>query len=1135
MKNFCIKSLSPLLKEHHKILLIMRLSLIFTFFTILQTTAAVFSQNVSIDVKDQSMREVLKKIETQSNYRFFYNDQLSGLNNLVTLRADNKSVKEVLDELLASQQLSYRLLENNMIVIAPNEIAQQLKVTGIVTDATTGEPLAGVSVAVEGSTVGTITDAKGKYTLDLPNSNSVLIFSYVSYLTERVPANGQSVIDVKLAVDMKKLEEVVVIGYGTVKRSDLTGAVSTVKGSDLKQLASSDVNQNLQGKVAGVQVIQNSGNPAGGTTVRIRGIGTINNSNPLYVVDGIPESSIDYLAPSDVENMEVLKDASASAIYGNRGANGVILITTKKGTTGAAKFSFDMYTGIQAPWRTLSLTNAQQYATLYKEAITNNNQPMPEPEGSMLDLVAQQKSAGTDWQKEIMNFSAPVQNYSLTVSGGTDKYKYNISGTLFSQDGTIRNGNLRKFFVRAANDWNLSKFLKGGFDVSFVNAVFNNYNVNQYFGALPVAISIDPITSAWDNSTNNYGNPVYFSQVSDNPAHIINDLANAKTDQNRLHFTVYGDAKIWKGLSFKSNFGIYLNNDHLKNYLATFHINPNLLRNEAELDENRETDYGYTWSNYFNYTQSFGGHNLNLMAGMESALDHQNGMQSKAYGVPSDPSLQYLAAAQSTTPPYLTSVQGEATMISYYGRLNYSFKDKYLLTATIRRDGTSRFASGQQWGSFPSFSLGWNIKKESFLSNVAWLDALKINGGYGEVGNQASAGYYDYVTTVNNNLRYVLGPGPNQNWVNGQIPERLSNNQLHWEIAKESNIGVHATLMRNFDIEGNYFVKKTSDMIIPVPIPEYVGATSPSVNAGSMSNKGFEASATYRGKISDFNFEIGINSSWIKNTVTSLGGSTTPFDGGSINKVGNVTRTAVGNEMSSFYGLRTAGIFHSDAEAQAYTKDGVMIQPNAKAGDLKFVDRNGDGKIDGNDNTFLGSYFPKAQGGINLSLEYKGIDLKAFGQFVWGNKICDALYLWDQSVVGAMNSLTSRMDRYDPNDNPNGTGVRMIAGDPNNNMRFSDRYIEDGSYFRLKNLQLGYSLPASLISKVGIKSLRIYVAADNLFTITKYKGYEPDLGELQQANSGTVTGNTAGFTYFGVDQATWPQSRIFRVGLNLNF
>ena len=702
-----------------------------------------------------------------------------------------------------------------------NSAQQNFTIKGTVTDITTGEPIIGGTVLIEGTTKGTVTDALGNYTIEVPSQNVNLVFSYVGYLTEKIPTNGLTTIDVKLSVDVTKVQEVVVIGYGTVKKADLTGAIATVKGDDLRELATSDINANLQGKAAGVQVINNSGNPAGGTTIRIRGVGTINNANPLYVVDGIPVSAIDYLAPSDVENMQVLKDASACAIYGNRGAAGVILITTKQGASGAAKFNFDMYEGIQSPWKTLSLCNARQYSTLYREAISNANETVGEPQADMLAYVANNNSVGTDWQKVVMNFAAPEQSYTLSVSGGNEKSKYNVSGTWFRQDGTIRNGNLQKLFLRASDDFQLSSILKAGYTLSYVNAVFNNYNVNQYFGVLPVTISIDPITQPWDKSTNNYGDPEWFSQVSDNPAHIISDLANNVTTQNHIHFTAYGDIKIYKGLSFKSNFGVYMNNDHLKNYLATFDINNNLLRNVSQLNENRETDYGYTWSNYFNYDVAKGSHHVNVMIGMEAALDNQQGIQDIAYGVPSDPSLQYLSAAQSTQAPNVTSVQGEATMVSYYGRLTYSFMDKYMLTATIRDDGTSRFASSEQWGTFPSFSLGWNLKKEPFLSNIEWLTNLKILGGWGEVGNQASAGYYDYISTVVNQIRYTLGPGPTQTYVNGEIPEALSNNQLHWEVDQETNLEADISLFKNFDLTASYFVKNTSQMIIPIPVPQY--------------------------------------------------------------------------------------------------------------------------------------------------------------------------------------------------------------------------------------------------------------------------------------------------------------------------
>jgi TonB-dependent starch-binding outer membrane protein SusC len=1005
-------------------------------------------------------------------------------------------------------------------------------VSGTVLDAK-NSPLPGVSIVIKGTAKGTTTDINGAFTLSVESSESILVFSFIGFAPKEVVVGNQTALKVSLDEDITSLDEIVVVGYGELKKNDLTGAVTSVETKKITQLGTVDVNQALQGKVAGVQITPQSGAPGTPARVRIRGVGTINNSDPLYVVDGYPTNNIDFISPTDIETMEVLKDASATAIYGNRGANGVILITTKKGKSGAPVFNFTAYTGVQNPWKKLDLTDASEYATLYLEAYKNDGKDVTNPsqfsaqDYAMLQYAIDSKSKGTDWQKEVTHKNASITNYNFSVNGGTDKNRYGFSATYFDQEGTIRNTQLKKLFLRFNNDYELSKVFNAGWSMSYINVHSNSYDGSQYGGVLPTAVTTSPVTPAWDVNTNNYGIAMMFSQAV-NPVRIVDELKTRKRIDNKGVGNLYLEAKLLKGLTFRSNFGGEMYFNKINNYYPQFDISPSERRTLSNLYEERQQGYQWTWSNFFNYTKQFGEHNVNAMIGTEAQSVFNTNVNVTGYNLLNNPSqYDYIGAAKETNFQAGSSA-GQSSLMSIFGRLNYSYAGKYLLTATVRRDASSKFVKKNRVGVFPSFSLGWNVSDEAFLQDVAWLSKLKLKAGYGLVGNQGSVSNTAIYNLIAAQQRYAVGGKV----VEGRSNNRLGNPDLIWETTSMINVGTEIGLFNNkINLAVDYFDKKTSDMIVNPPMPVYVGALAPSVNAGDMRNKGVEFSIGYNNGEKVFKYDLSANMTFIKNEVVSLGPGV-PISDGNIAGIGNTTRTEKGQVLAYFYGRKTEGLFQSTEEVNAYTwtdpNTGTkkLIQPNAKPGDVKFIDVNNDGTISDLDRVKLGSALPDFTFGFNAFFQYKNFDLKMFFLGSYGNETVNGLSGWLEGSRGLYNSYATRMDRWTP-ENTNTSEPRMTAANTNGNDVFSDRHVENGSYLRLRNIQLGYNIPQSLLNKIKLRALRLYVSSDNLFTITKYTGFEPEVGDYTNGQSNPF--------FWGVDLATYPQARTVIGGINVTF
>ena len=1014
------------------------------------------------------------------------------------------------------------------LAVVPLVTFAQNTATGVVVD-DKDTPIPGVTVQVKGTTVGTITDLDGKYSIKVAE-NGILVFSFVGCETKEVVAgSGQTVFNVKLGAKDQAINEVVVVGYGTVKKSDLTGAVASVKSEQLKQTSTMNVAEALAGRAAGVSVTASSGDPGSSMKVRIRGVGSLSNSDPLYVVDGFPTGNLSNISPSDIESMEILKDASSSAIYGSRGANGVVLITTKRGKAekvGQTHVTVSSFLGSQTPWKKLQVCDAQQYATLVKESYTNSNATMDAFTQKSIDYVlAHPEFKGTDWQSEIFKASSIVQNYNINMNGGTERSTYNLSATYSSDQGLIKNSALNKYIISFNNDYQFSDKIKGSVSISYVNSEKQLYNNDMYSGSLPVAVRNSPLTSVLNSNTGTWGYDEWAHEQNSAMTTDFNQFN--KWYENRVVGNLGLSVGLTKELSFKSQFGLEVNNSKGHKFSPVYFISNEYFNSNSNLSEDRNGYTDWTWSNYMQYQTKFAGaHDLTVMLGTEAHRAIWDNINASGKDVPQNSSLQYLSASNTlATTSIVSSWNDDQRLLSFFGRVNYGFQNKYLFTFMARRDGTSKFAEEARWGIFPSASFAWNIKNESFLKDVSAIYALKLRAGWGRVGNQNAAESNSTIVTVGSGKDYVFGTSQTQ--AIGVMSDRLGNPKLKWESTDTKNVGIDGSFLNGkIDLTADYFIKRTYDMITQVPIPNYVGSGSPYVNAASLENKGVEVSLTHRNEIGGLKYELGCNMSVIRTSVVDLGGGS-PIFGGSAGHLGNTTKTEVGSEVGYFYGYKTDGIFHSDAEVQAY-KDakGNVIQSGAKPGDVKFVDVNGDGAITADDRTKIGSPNPKFAYGFNIGLSYMNFDFKMFLQGVQGNQIVNALdrYLASTSSPGGImeNMLVSRYNDRWSAANPNNNGARVARSDDNQNyQRFSDLYVEDGSYLKIKNIQIGYNIPSAILKKAKINSLRLYVSADNPFTFTKYTGMEPEVA------GGTFDSN--------VDRATYPHPRILIGGFSINF
>jgi len=1082
---------------------------------------------VSLSIKKSYLIQVLDAIERQTDYLFVYNKNEIDLTREVNMEVKDQSVATVLSKIFQSSNISYEMEGNNIVLYKIVENAQQQKsITGKVTDSA-GGPLPGVSVIIKGTTNGTITDGNGKYSFsDIPEK-ATLQFSFVGMKTQDVAAGNKAILNIVLEEETIGIDEVVAVGYGTQRKKDLTGSVAVIKTGDLHSLPVPSVSDALQGRAAGVQVIT-SGTPGSDATFRIRGTGTINNSNPLIVIDGLPVSGgLNQLNMDDVESLQVLKDASATAIYGSRGANGVVIVTTKRGTAGQSQVNFNYSYGVQQATNMIDVLDASQFAALHNDILSNagvNKNPAYANPASL--------GVGTDWMGEFFR-TAPMQNYSMSYSGNGEKTNYYISGNYYDQQCIVINTGFKRYTFQLNTDSKVTSRLKLGNSLTLNSDIktSGDYNIRNAMLALPT----QPVFRANGNYSGPIAQPIYDGDIT-NPIGMAKTVESATKGYN-LMGSIFGELDIYKGLKFKSTFGLQANFWDSRTWSPKFQWDTSK-RESSYLGQRYNKNLTWIWDNTFSYEHTIGKHRIGAMAGTSAQENRYNFMKGSVQNFASDITQQL---DNGTLQQTIGGTTSSWALFSYMGRLNYTYADKYLITATVRRDGSSRFGEGNKYGVFPSASLAWRISQEDFFKNIHFINDMKIRAGWGVTGNQ-EIGNYSYASKLNT-IKYNF----NNNAVSAVVPTVMPNPSVQWEEQEQANIGFDATMFnQRVDVIVDAYLKKTNKMLVPMSVPVSTGYSDvdvPSINAGKMENKGVEVTVNSSNLTGKLTWNTSFNVSFNQNKVISIN-DTIPMSSGSIGLNQNLALIQAGQPINFFYGFKTDGIFQTQAEVDSHAVQVPGNDPNNRtsAGDIRFVDLNNDGVINDKDRTYLGNPNPTFIFSLNNSFSFQGFDLSIFLQGIAGNKVCNANRFWSEAMAVAQNQTTETLNRWTGPGTSN-TMPRAVFNDPNKNTRPSDRYIEDGSYLRIKNLTLGYTIPKLLMKKAHITSARFYVSAQNLYTFTKYKGFDPEINQSETTGMKGIDESASSLipnanlhiptVPFGIDNNVYPVTRTFTIGVNL--
>lgn len=1073
------------------------------------------SQNakVSIRMNNVKLDKILNEIENQTDYLFIYNNQVD-INKITSVKVKNEAVAQVLDRILSGTGINYEL-EGTHIILTTEAIKdlhaqQQAKtVTGTVTDVS-GEPIIGANIRIKGTTTGTITDIDGNFSIEA-EPQSVIEVSYIGYLTQETVINNQKSIRFLLKEDTKTLDEVVVIGYGVQKKADLTGSVANINTEKLNTQSNANIGQALQGKIAGVDIVSQGGAPGSGTRIMVRGIGTLNNASPLYIVDGMYMNSIDHINPNDIASIDVLKDASSAAIYGSRAANGVIIVTTKEGSNTEGKPIIDLSVnlGISTASKFLDILDAKGWA----EVTTIARQAIGKPALDMATDLANKPD--NDWQ-DIMFRPALMQNYNLAVKGGGKYSTYYTGLGYFNQDGIVKGTNYQRYNIQSKNDYKRGIFSAG---TNLIISFSHDKPLHQELrgGMIGTILQSVPTLEKYDDTREGGYGGTYGDVVNiPHPLAIIDDNIMDRYNENvKIFANLYAQIELFKGLKYKLNLTPDFSFERYKNYLNKYDFG--LATNSiTQLTERQRRRRNILVENLLTFDRTFGEHKISALAGYTYQDSRFRHIQAYGEGLPQG--LEEIDAA--TTNRSNEGNSWRSVLTSILGRVFYSYQNKYLFTATIRRDGSSKFGKNNRYGYFPSFSLGWNVAEEKFMENVHWLDQLKLRGGYGVLGNQ-EIDNYQYSSTITTGINY---PDGNGGLLQGAFPKNFANPDIKWEETAMTNVGIDFMAFNNrLSLTADYYVKNTKDILLTVPIPiSSGGANDPIRNAGKIRNNGFEFNLGWMDQPNpDISYGINLIGSFNKNKVIAMGSESGSIKGGSTNQNITTSETKAGYPIGGYWLISTAGYFNSQEEVDAYAKDGKKIQPAAEPGDIKFVDANNDGVINDDDRVFQGSPFPDFTFALNGNMRYKNFDLSIGLQGVLGNKIYNATRQTLEDVTKGSNFLASCLDYWTP-ENKNASHPRLTWDDPNRNTRAeSDRYLENGSYLRLRSVQLGYTFPQTWF-KGAIQHARVYINAENLFTITSYSGYSPDV-------------NADNANYRGFDNFIYPTNRTFMLGLNVTF
>ncbi len=1073
-----------------------------------------FSQSkISLKVQSSDLKEALALIEKQSDVRFLYTQDVVKQAGKVSVEANNEALVLVLDKLLAGTGITYKILEDDLVVLNIGDAlnSAEKNVTGKIVDSS-GAAIGGASVTVKGTKNGVAADAKGVFVINA-SDNAVLLISALGFVTKEVTVSGDEFMNITLlASQSSSLEQVVVVGYGTQRKRDITGSTASVSGAELAKQPVLTATQAVQGKVAGVQVIS-SGAPGTSPQIRIRGTGTaLSTTKALFVVDGVLTDDISNINTADIVDMNILKDASASAIYGSRGANGVIIITTKKGTLGKMKINYNNNIGVRTASNLVKMADAKEYANYYQAATGQ---------------IAPASSTSTDWYNTILR-NGFQQSHNVSLSGGNDKALYFFSAGYLTDEGIVIDNDFTRFTVRANNEFRISRMIKVGVQTSYTNSVnkngFNNIDIdaegdigsvyNDAYRAAPVIPDI--VNGKYGNTSayQNVGNPLL--DIKSNSIRVRDD---------RLQGTGYLEIKPLTWLTFKSSIGGDLDNKESRAYNYKFLADENTFivaggnqaNTRSNLNIKNARSLRWVWDNIITVNKRFDQHNINLVLGTTAEKLNSSWVRASRKDVPADPNLWYINNGDAD------ASQNEGTgdawaRNSYLGRLNYGFADKYLLTATFRRDGSSLFPLENRWRNYPSAGAAWVVSKEGFMENQKIVDFLKLRASWGRVGNDGiSTG--EFSQSVSGNQAYPYG-GSGSAATNGSLIDQIKDPNLDWETTEEYDAAIEFTALKGrLTGEVDYYNKKVKNALIYVAIPSTVGDADGKVltNAASIENKGWEFSLNWNDKINkNLSYKIGGNITLNDNNVIGLNGGQ-PLPDGSIGaSQGFITLTTNGRPVGAFNVLQVVGVFNSDAEVAAYVdKNGKKIQPDAHAGDFKYLDNDGNGKIDDDDRIFAGSYQPKTYFGINLGVTWKDLDLSIDCYGNTGNQVYNGKK--GVRVQGTDNVESDIVYSRWSSANHTQTEPGANVG----NQLASTYYIEPGDFFRINNVTLSYAVRAAFLNKIKVESLRVFAQAQNLFTFKKYSGFTAELPG-SPVNS-------------GIELTSYPTTRTISAGINIGF
>lgn len=1027
--------------------------------------------------------------------------------------------------------------------------AQVLAVSGNVKDAT-GEFVIGASVLVKGTTNGTITDIDGNFTLTGLSAGSVIEVSYIGYVTQSLTVQDATPLQIVLKEDTETLDEVVVVGYGVQKKSVVTASIAKVSSDDLASTAPTRMDNALKGLAAGVTVTSSSGQPGAAAQIRVRGIGTINNSDPLYIVDGMPiEGGLDYLNPNDIASIEVLKDAASGAVYGARAANGVILVTTKTGKIGATKVSYDFSYGWQNAWKKRDVLNASQYAMMINEGYTNAGM---DPKYSNPNAYG----TGTDWQDLVFNDNAPMMNHQLSVSGANEKVSYLFSAGYYTQDGIVGGNydrsNYERLTLRSNTQYTLFdekenrnwlNSLKFTSNLSYARVESTSIDANSTWGSpLGSALALSPILTPYDEGDaaqeqlDKYANtegyvPMYdphngklFSIPGSEYGEMTNPLANLSLPgtvgwSHKFVANFSAELQIWDNLKFKTSYGADLSFWGDDGYTPEYYLRNGGFSTHSTAFSSKYDGLVWQLENVLMYDKTIDKHGFSVILGQSAKKTTGSYLWGSRNNI-NNYDRPYIDASNGLAENGDRDAAGAptetSTLASLFARASYNYDERYMLQVTVRRDGSSRFGANNHYAVFPSFSLGWNLTNEKFMQRRPdWLTTTKVRLSWGKNGNENIGNFrYTVLTSAGNNAIF----GASESVINGVKASGLANPDLRWEESEQLDLGLDFGFFNNaLTFTADYYKKTTNGMLMTMNIPSYVGESKPIGNVGKMENSGLEMEISYKFNVADWNFRVAGNATYLKNKLIEYGNDSGWANLDAFQGAGTISRAQNGKPFPYFYGYKTAGIFQNYDEINAYTNaEGGLIQPNAVPGDVRFVDVDGNGVITEDDRTDIGKGMPDWTFGFNFNASWKNFDFSMMWQGTAGNDIFDATRRTD---ISASNLPSWMLERW----TGEGTSNRIphfVLGD-NVNWQSSDLYVYDGSYLRLKNIQLGYTLPQSITSKAFISSLRVYVAAENLLTFTQYHGFDPEI--------------SSGGTSLGIDYGVYPQARVFTVGLNLNF